>query len=383
MKAVGIICEYNPFHNGHIYHLQKVKELFPNHRIILVMSSCFMQRGESSLITKWDKTEIALSYGVDIVIELPFVFATQSADFFAKGAIYLLKQMNVSHIVFGSESHNIKDIEKIVRLQNSKKYHKKVKENIKTGVSYPTAVALSLLDLKGKVIQKPNDLLALSYIKAIQDFQYNIIPVSIKRTNDYHSLSSDIHITSASSIRKKIEKNEDITTYIPKESKEKMKKDFFIDNYFPFLKYKIMTEKENLEKYQTVDEGMASRIKKYITESASREELINHIKTKRYTYNKISRMLTHILCNFTKEEANMFTLPSYIRILGFSAPGQKYIKERKGKTEIPILTKFEKKYKMLQIEKRVVEVYASILEESQKKEFIEKEYKNHSIFYKE
>ena len=223
MKAVGIICEYNPFHNGHLYHLKKVKEKFKDYTIILIMNSTFMQRGETSLITKWDKTELALFYGVDIVIELPFVFATQSADIFAKGAIYLLKEMNVSHIVFGSETNDIKSLEDIAQIQNKTSYNRKVKEIMQKGVNYPTALNLALTSFHKQNINKPNDLLALSYIKAIQELQSNIIPISIKRTNNYHKLSKNTNITSASSIRELIKQKKEFSSYIPEKTRKKNK----------------------------------------------------------------------------------------------------------------------------------------------------------------
>lgn len=377
MKAVGIICEYNPFHNGHIYHLKKVKEMFKDYVIVLVMSSSFMQRGEASIITKWDKTKIALDYGVDIVIELPFVFATQSADIFAKGAIYLLEEMNVNYILFGSETNNIDMLKEIANIQNSETYNKEVKKLLESGMNYPTALNKALTSFTKKDIKNPNDLLALSYIKAIKELNSKIIPISIKRTNNYHTLSNT-SITSASSIRNLIKEKKDISKYLPQETKEKINTSFFIENYFSFLKYKILTEINDLNKYQTVDEGISSRIKKYILNSNSLEELIKNVKTKRYTYNKLSRMFTHILCNLTKEEASSFTYPSYIRILGFSSIGKNYLKERKGKTNIPIITKYTKN-KMLEIEKRVTSVYACVLNEADKQNLIEKEYKQKII----
>mgnify|MGYP003437287033 FL=1 len=123
MDIVGLICEYNPFHNGHLYHINKVKEMYKDCNIILVMSSSFLQRGDASLIDKWDKTSIALEYGVDIVIELPFVFSTQSADTFARGAIQILKNMNVDAIVFGSEINDIEILSKIANVQNEDSFN--------------------------------------------------------------------------------------------------------------------------------------------------------------------------------------------------------------------------------------------------------------------
>ena len=168
MKKIGIICEYNPFHNGHIYHLKKIKEMYNDSLIILVMSSSFTERGELSILNKWEKTEIALNYGVDLVIELPFEFASQSADIFARGAVTLLKELQVDTIVFGSESNNIDSLKELAKIQlKNKKYDKLVKKYMDDGINYPTAMNKALNDLGGKSINHPNDLLGLSYIKEI------------------------------------------------------------------------------------------------------------------------------------------------------------------------------------------------------------------------
>ena len=155
MKSVGIICEYNPFHNGHLKHLEKVKELFPNYTVILVMSGHFT-------------TEIALKAGIDLVIELPYFFASQSSDIFARGAIQILNHLNVEAIVFGSESDNVDSLIEIAKIcTNNKKYDKIVKSYLQEGVNYPTALSKAIYDLTKKKISKPNDILGLSYIKEI------------------------------------------------------------------------------------------------------------------------------------------------------------------------------------------------------------------------
>ena len=159
MKSVGIICEYNPFHNGHLYHLDKVKELYPDHAIILIMSGNFTERGDVSIINKWDKTSIALKYGVDLVIELPYVFASESADKFAYASIRLLDLLGVDALVFGSESNNVDLLYTLADTQlNNKKYDKLVKEYIDEGINYPTALSKALFDITGKKIDKPNDI---------------------------------------------------------------------------------------------------------------------------------------------------------------------------------------------------------------------------------
>lgn len=380
MKSVGIICEYNPFHNGHLYHINKVKELYPEHTIVLVMSGNFTQRGDVSIINKWDKTEIALHYGVDIVVELPYVFATESADKFAKASIEILNHLNVECIVFGSESNNIDKLKEIADIQlNNKKYDKLVKEYLSEGINYPTALSKAIYTLTNKKIDKPNDILALSYIREIIKQEADIEPISIKRNNDYNSLELNDGMTSASSIRYALENNEDISSYVPDKTKVYLDNPMFNNNYFSLLKYKILTEKD-LSIYQTVDEGIENRLKKYIINSKDLNEFILKVKTKRYTYNKLNRMFNHIICNFTKEEAEQFTEIEYIRVLGFSYIGQSYLNKIKKEIEIPIITTFSNiKSDMLDVEFRTTCVYASVLNEKDKIKLIESEYKNSPI----
>ena len=242
MKSVGIICEYNPFHNGHLYHLNKVKELFPKHIVVLVMSGNFTQRGDTSIINKWNKTEIALKMGVDLVIELPFVFATQSADTFAKASIQILKEMNVDYLVFGSETNKVKKLEELANIQlTNKKYDKLVKEYLDEGFNYPTALSKSLYDLTGLKMNKPNDILGITYIREIKKQNANITPITIKRNNDYNGFDLEDNITSATSIRYALKNKNNVDKYVPEFVKPYLKNNLhFIDNYFTILKYKSL-----------------------------------------------------------------------------------------------------------------------------------------------
>ena len=166
MEKIGIIAEFNPFHNGHKYLIDKVKKLYNDSIIIVVLSSSFMQRGEISILNKWDKTNICLDNNIDLVVELPFVFATQSADIFAKGAIQILKNLKVDKLVFGSESNNI---DNLITIANTELFNKDfsslVKINLNNGDNYPTALAKAIKVLNNIEINKPNDLLGISYIK--------------------------------------------------------------------------------------------------------------------------------------------------------------------------------------------------------------------------
>lgn len=357
MKKIGIICEYNPFHNGHIYHLEKIKEMYNDSLIILVMSSSFTERGELSILNKWEKTEIALKYGVDLVIELPFEFASQSADIFARGAVTLLKDLQVDTIVFGSESNNRDELIEIANLQlNNKDYDNKVKEYLDKGENYPSSMARAIKDMGLNEINLPNDILGLSYTKEIIKQNANIEVVTIKRTNDYHNKELNNSIVSASAIRNNLD-SKDIINYVPSITYNYLKEKNVNNNYFLLLKYKIISEQEGISKYQTVDEGIHNRILKYIEEVNSMEELILKIKTKRYTYNKLNRMFTHILCGFTKEEAKNIGI-KYIRVLGFSNLGLSHLNKIKKSSSIPIITNLKKEYSsLLSLELRVDKIY--------------------------
>ncbi|MFA7688972.1 MAG: nucleotidyltransferase, partial [Bacilli bacterium] len=360
MNTIGIICEYNPFHNGHLYHINKIKELYPNHTIICVLGGEFMQRGEISVLNKCDKTDIALNYGIDLVIELPFIFASQSADLFAKGAIQILKTLKVDKLVFGSESNDINNLINLAKNQiNNNQYNKLVKKYMDEGVNYPTASNKALKDMNNKAIDTPNDILGLAYIKQIIIQKADIKPITIKRINDYHDLNLKDRITSASSIRKALKKGKNIKKYIPKLTYQYLNKIELPneEKYFQLLKYKILSD-NNLSQYQTVDEGIENRIKKYILSSNNIDELIERIKTKRYTHNKINRMLAHILVGFTKEEAKSNNI-KYIRILGFNKKGQKYLNSIKKEIEVPIITNYSNiKDNLLDIDERANNIYS-------------------------
>ncbi len=356
MVSIGIVAEYNPMHNGHIYQIKKIKDMFPESTIVLVLSGNFTQRGETSIIDKWKKTEIALDNDIDLVIELPFYFATQSADIFARGSMQLINYLNVDYLVFGSEAGDINLLKNIANIQMSNKYNNKVKEYLKEGINYPTALSRALNDFEYKNIDKPNDILGISYIRELNKLNSKVIPITIKRTNDYNCKDLNSNIVSASSIRENISKV-DISKYVPDNTYKHLNNLHFIDDYFPFLKYKIISEIDNLNKYQTVDEGIENKIKKVINKSNSYSELVMNIKSKRYTHNKIKRMLLHILLNFTKEDAKKNKDIRYIRILGFNKKGQKYLNKIKKETKVPIYTKFNKN---LENELKVTNIYSLI-----------------------
>lgn len=330
MDIIGIIAEYNPFHNGHIYHINKIKEMFPNSIIILVLNGYFLERGEISIESIHSKTLLALQNKVDIVLSLPFIFGSNSADIFSDAALEILNTVGVNKLIFGSESCNINLLYELANKSLNNEYDKNVKTYLNEGINYPTALNKAL----GININTPNDLLGLSYIKSIIKNKYNIEAIAIKRTNNYHDKNSNENIISASNIREKINNNIDIKRFVPT-TKYINKIDY--DLYFKLLKYKIIND-DNLNKYLTVDEGIENRLKKVINECNNINDLINKVKTKRYTYNRINRMFIHILIGLTKEDKINTTNNTYIRLLGFNTIGKKYINSIKKNLTIPIVT---------------------------------------------
>lgn len=380
--TIGIITEYNPFHNGHLYHIECIKEMYPGATIIAVMSSNFTERGDLSILNKWDKTEIALKYGVDLVVELPFTHSSQAADIFCAGSMKLLWELGVNKIVFGSECNDRELLTSIAHVQlDNNLYNSYVKEYLDMGLNYPTSQAKAIDRITGININTPNDILALGYIKEIIKNNYNIEPISIKRTNDYNSTIIEGNITSATSIRECLINNQDIKDYVPIEVYEILnnQQNIFIDDYYNYLKYKIMLEIDNLDCYQTVDDSIIPRIKKYIYESNSLDELIKKVKTKKDTYNKLKRMFVHILVGFTKKEATNNKDIKYIRVLGFTSIGQKHLNSIKKSVNVPIITSYTNdQNNLLNIENRVNRVLGII----KGNEFIQNEYKHKVVIKK-
>ena len=379
MNIIGIVCEYNPFHNGHLYQINEIKKKYKDSIIVVVTSTSFTQRGNLSILNKWDKTKVALHNNVDLVVELPYIYSTQSSDIFAQFAIKILKELKIDTLVFGSESNNIDDLINSAKIQlNNNEFNTLVKKYLSDGINYPTSLNNALKDLKCSPINTPNDLLAISYIKTILENNYNIKIEPIKRTNDYHDISSDDEISSASNIRNRILNNLDYKKMVPEEVYNILNNKNKNDKYFEYLKYKIISE-DNLDKYLDVDEGLSTRIKNVIFKSNTLEELIQNIKTKRYTYNKISRMLNHILCSFTKEEKDNTKSLEYIRILGFSNNGKNYLNKIKKDITTPILNKYDTSYNALKIEKRVSEIYSIIYDDIMDEEIKNKPIKKDEI----
>lgn len=376
-KIIGIIAEYNPFHLGHIYQINEIKKIYPNSTIIVIISPSFTQRGDISILNKYDKTSICLENNIDLVVELPYPYATQSSDIFAKGAIEILNKLRVDTLVFGSESNDLNTLSFLADISNNDiNYHNKVKEYLDHGYNYPTAMSKALYDITNVFVNTPNDLLGLSYLKVINKYNYNITPLSIKRTNNYHSNTlTNSNIVNASLIRKLYNEDSDVSNYIVTNSLDKLVK---IDyNYlYSLLKFQIINNINNLNEFQTVEEGIENRIRKYIYKSDTWEELVKNLKSKRYTYNRINRMLIHILNNYKKRDNDTINI-DYIRVLGFNSKGRKHLNSVKKDIDIKLISNYKPNIsKLLDLEFKITCNYAIIVKDN---ELLMKEFSSYPI----
>ena len=364
LEIIGIICEYNPFHNGHVHHIEEIKKRYPNSIIILALNGFFLERGEISIISKEDKAKIALEYNVDIVIDVPVLYGTQSADSFAYAAVFLLNKLKVNRIIFGSETNDIKKIITIAKESNTNRYAREIKDLLETGLNYPTALAKSL---KTDFSFMPNDLLGISYVKAILKINKKIIPETIQRTSNYLDITASDDVISASNIRNKIKNKESIKKYLPKKSLEKIIKIDY-DKYFDLLKM-IIIRSDDLDTILDVDEGIENRIKEMITKAKSIDDLVSKIKTRRYTYNKINRMLIHILLGIKKKDAKAPI--NYLHIVGINKNGRDYLKSIRKNMDIAY--NVDKQSKLYQYELKAAYIYDIISgQECAKKELSNK-----------
>lgn len=365
MKTVGIISEYNPFHNGHRYHIEVAKKTCNADNVICIMSGNFVQRGEPAIFDKWSRAEMAIRSGADLVLELPFVYACQPAEIFALGAVKILNDINiVDYLCFGSELGELPPLNYLAKLLGNEPEDLKsfIKEYMSKGFTYPKAVALSLKDyLKStdysnihQVINKPNNILGIEYIKAINLLKSTIKPVAIKRVvSDYNDKKILDSISSATSIRIEILNNgvSDMISYSMPSSSVQIINELINNNIHPvflsdlsdILLYKLRSISiDEMLSFMNIVEGIENRIKKFATSSTNIIEFIEKCKTKRYTRTFIQRLLCHLLINLKYSDITRFKnidCPSYARVLALNEKGKGLIKKIKKNEDYPIITK--------------------------------------------
>ena len=387
--------------------MQQTKKLTQSDIIIAVMSGPFLQRGEPALISKWYRTKMALANGVDLVVELPYVFATQKAETFANGAISILNALRVSEICFGSEDGQIENFYNTISVQKNEEetFNYLVKQFMDAGNSYAKATSDAfshiLTSEKNIDMSQPNNILGFQYMKAILSQNSSIQTQTIKRfASHYHDETfNDQYIASATSIRKQLFSEEGsfttIKPFLPQATTSLLanyKQNYGIlhnwEQYFSFFKYRLMTMSPgDLRHIYEIEEGLEHRILSKIQNSSSFYSFMEALKTKRYTWTRLQRACTHILTNTTKEEirsANIEQHAPYIRLLGMSQKGQTYLSKNKKKIELPILTHTKTfDHAALDIEKKANSVYFSIMHEPLRTQLLKQDITHHPIRYDE
>lgn len=318
MKTFAIISEYNPLHNGHIYHIQQTLLKKPD-ILACILSGNFTQRGDIAISNKHTRAKNAILAGADIVIELPSIYAVNCAELFAEGACKTLSLFDDVTLSFGTESGNLTQLKKISAILNNEDEQAKIiiKNALNKGESYVTARLKHLTANYRNVISQPNNILALEYIKASTKYNHSLH--TIRRIGDYNSKSLDNGFASATAIRSAIESGDfsAIKNHIPEYSFQSLANFTFNDSLLDMILYNITTlSTTNLSNIYGISEGLENRIKSSAKISNSYFELTNNIKTKRYTMARIKRTLLYILFNLTKDTENLLiNSPPYIRVL--------------------------------------------------------------------
>lgn len=381
MKILGIIAEYNPFHFGHKYHLEKSMKETGADFSIAIISGSFMQRGEPSFIDKWTKAKMAIENGIDLVIELPFIYSVQSAEYFAYGGIKLMDSLRVvDYVSFGSEIGDINELSYIANILNQepKPYLESLKHNLSKGLSFSVSRSNALEDylyskyLENKkdykeILKQSNNILGIEYLKALSKIDSNITPITIKRSGSgYKDVSLSQGFASATAIRKLIKEKglSSVKSLIPIETYRVLEEyleqynDFnYLTSYEDILIYLIRTTSpEKIKTLLNIEQGLENRLIEKGFKFNSIEKIIDEIVTKRYPRTRIQRMLIHLLHGLYLNNFSYLQslYPSYIRVLGTNKNGFIILNKMKEKSSIPIITKFAN-YKSLK-DKSVEEI---------------------------
>ncbi|MDX9872337.1 MAG: nucleotidyltransferase [Clostridia bacterium] len=357
MNIVGVIAEYNPFHQGHRYHLQKAKELTGSAAAICVMSGHFLQRGEPAIFDKWARTEMALAQGADLVLELPALYATRSAYWFARGGVETLYQTGVvTHLSFGAETAELNKLSRAAELiaGESAAFKEDLRTALKEGLSFPAARAKALggdVD-SPSMLASPNNVLALSYLQILHEKNIPLTPAPVQRSGAAYDETALLprEFPSATAIRRKLScgDNASLVGYLAPSTLEIIDREggagrgpVFMEALDGLLMGLLRrSTAEELQNIIEVNEGLENRIRKIAQKAAGCREFLALLKTKRYTYTRLQRFLIHLLLGYTQEkEAYLLPGPPYLRVLGFTAAGQKILRKIKKEAALPLITK--------------------------------------------
>lgn len=359
----GIITEYNPFHKGHKYHLEQCIKDTNASSIVCVMSGNFMQRGIPAIVDKWKRTEMALKNGVDLVLELPLVYSISSAEHFAFGSVSLLNSLGIiDNMYFGSEEGNVEPLKKIADVLSSETddFKEILKKNLKCGLPFHSSRSLALNEYLRcsdveYILSNSNNILGIEYLKALNTLNSNIKPYTLKRKgSNYNDEDVNKLFSSATSIRKHLKTGslDNMTDILPPETYKIMENlnsnhypFIFEEDMFKYIKFRLLTENDCLKNLPDAAEGIDNKIYKEILNCSSLSELILKVKSKRYTYTRINRILAQYFLGLDKYDLLSLTKEPapYARVLGFTSKGRDILKKMKDICNIDIITKVPRK----------------------------------------
>lgn len=359
MKAVGMVVEYNPFHNGHRYHLQQAKKISGADVTVAVMSGNFTQRGEPTIVDKWSRARTAVMNGVDLVIELPVFYAVQPANRFAGGALSLLNALGVDSIVFGSE-HPEWNFARLVEAEEAFNQESFNKYN----ATYATQFNQQLKEQTGVTLIDPNDILAFAYTKAKinQGYHFELLPIKRQGSN-YHDQQIKGKIASASAIRQAINEKGDYRQAVPQVMGDILAAIKSIPSWtdlYPLLRNQlIQAPVSTLQSTYLMAEGLEYRMKEAAQRSLDFNSFMKFTKTKRYTYAHLLRVCLYTILQITQEEVAEHSKHPYLHVLAFNKQGREYLHQVKKQLDLPLITKVDQEMRdqLLNLDYRAGKLY--------------------------
>lgn len=377
MSVIGIVCEFNPFHNGHKYLIDTVKG--ENDIVVAVMSGNFVQRGEPAIFSKEIRTKAALVSGVDIVLELPLIYATASAEYFAFNAVKILSDFGCDKIAFGTENTNVNSLDRAVDILMQEAFDEQVMKYYEDGVSFPVARQMAFDKFNVDCdISTPNNILAIEYVKAIRKLKAKIEPITVNRQGaGYNDTNAVDNFASATHIRQMIYNNEDFVKYIPDylltlyndaiKNGEYVSKDKFDLAAFTIMRSRL---NETMTDIANMGEGFDNRIKSAVKSNTELSKLYDEIKTKRYTHTRVKRAILSTILDV--KNADLEIIPPYCRVLGFNTKISKQMGELAKNCAIPFVAVYsdilnlasENANRVFELENKSTDFYNLILHNS-------------------
>ncbi|PNU20570.1 nucleotidyltransferase [Geothermobacter hydrogeniphilus] len=395
MKTVGLITEYNPFHNGHLHHLRESRRIAGATVAVAVMSGHFLQRGEPALIDKWRRTRMALAAGVDVVVELPFAWACNSAPVFAAGAVRCLDALGgVDALCFGSEGGSLAPLQKAAELLSRKRDHieKETRRRLRQGVTYPAARAQVVAELADEetanLLAGPNNILGIAYLKALAQFDSPIRPLTLERIGaGYHDQQASGRIASATGIRAMLAKGEGVADYLPHESATVLT-DAWLEGLcvdpeqlYRQLATVILRNPARLAEIYQVEHGLEKRLVEAARGCGEIGELVAAVKSRQLTRTRIQRVLCYVLLDVERAlmKRTLASGPLYLHLLGCSERGRSWLAHTRQRRSLPLVQNFsrihatlkrrygadavcyEEARRQLEMEERATQLYALLL----------------------